>query len=179
MLVIWVSLLDWRTKRDTSTRSGTNAGTSGEGVFRRGSAAGEGAMPASGAGANSKWRWGGAARGGDEKKKKAAEPGARNARHCGVGPRRLHDKPPSTSPPVHCRFFVGVMLLFRFFEVFLGFASCRRLSGPGHHEAQADVHRRQARTTSKVKRTTTRHDSPVLIFDDLKYDPFTKNRRWP
>src|SRR5215472_12055100 len=68
---------------------------------------------------------------------------------------------------------------FRLFEVILGFASCRRLSGTGHHEAQADVHRRQARTTSKVKRTTTRHDSPVLIFDELEYEPFTENRRWP
>src|SRR5258708_31953946 len=37
MLVIWVSLFDWRTKRDTSTRSGTNAGTNGGGgAVRRG-----------------------------------------------------------------------------------------------------------------------------------------------
>src|SRR5262245_66072915 len=68
---------------------------------------------------------------------------------------------------------------FRLFEVILGFASCRRLSGTGHHEAHAYVHRRQARTTSKLKRTTTRHDSPVLIFDELEYEPFTENRRWP
>src|SRR5215831_16518742 len=82
-------------------------------------------------------------------------------------------------PPVHCPLFVRAMHSFRLFEVILGFASCRRLSGTGHHEAQADVYRRQARTTSKVKRTTTRHDSPVLIFDELEYEPFTENRRWP
>src|SRR5262249_29022873 len=69
--------------------------------------------------------------------------------------------------------------LVRAFEVILGFASCRRLLGTGHHEAQAYVHRRQARTTSKLKRTTTRHDSPVLIFDELEYEPFTENRRRP
>src|SRR5262245_14142327 len=68
---------------------------------------------------------------------------------------------------------------FRLFGVSLEFASCHRLLGTGHDEAQADVHRRQARTTSKLKRTTTRHDSPVLIFDELEYEPFTENRRWP
>src|SRR5262249_8712193 len=47
------------------------------------------------------------------------------------------------------------------------------------HGAQAYVYRRQARTTSKLKRTTTRHNSPVLIFDELEYEPFTENRRWP
>src|SRR5262249_55527514 len=98
MLVIWVSLLDWRTKRDTSTRSGTNAGTSGEGVFRRGSAAGEGAMPASGAGANSKWRWGGPARGGDEMKKKAVEPAAGSANHGDGDPRCRHYTPRPLPP---------------------------------------------------------------------------------
>src|SRR5262249_45227796 len=82
-------------------------------------------------------------------------------------------------PPVHCPLFVRAMHSFRLFEVTLGFASCGRLSGTGHHEAQADVHRRQARTTSKLKRTTTRHDSPVLIFDELEYEPFTENHRWP
>src|SRR5262249_53537698 len=82
-------------------------------------------------------------------------------------------------PPVHCPLFVRAMHSFRLLEVILGFASCRRLSGTGHHEVQADVHRRQARTTSKLKRTTTRHDSPVLIFDELEYEPFTENHRWP
>src|SRR5262245_4728266 len=81
-------------------------------------------------------------------------------------------------PPVHCPLFVKAMHSFGLFEVILGFA-CRRLLGTGHREAQADVDRRQARTTSKLKRTTTRHDSPVLIFDELEYEPFTENRRWP
>src|SRR5215510_6759257 len=82
-------------------------------------------------------------------------------------------------PPVHCPLFVRAMHSFRLFEVILGFASCRRLLGARRHEAHAHVHRRHARTNSKVKRTTTRHDSPVLIFDELEYEPFTENRRWP
>src|SRR5260370_39020998 len=37
MLVMWVSLYEWRTKRDATTRSGTNAGTNGGGgAVRRG-----------------------------------------------------------------------------------------------------------------------------------------------
>src|SRR5215510_14821888 len=93
MLVIWVSLLDWRTKRDTSTRSGTNAGTSGEGVFRRGSAAGEGAMPASRAGANSIRRWCRPARGDDEMKERSVGPAADSASLGDVDPRCRHDTP--------------------------------------------------------------------------------------
>src|SRR5262249_47054403 len=97
MLVIWVSLLDWRTKRDTSTRSGTNAGTSGEGVFRCGSAAGEGAMPASRAGANSMRRWCRPAAGNDEMKKRSVEPAGDRASHDDVDPRCRHDTPLSVA----------------------------------------------------------------------------------
>src|SRR5260370_22658122 len=48
-----------------------------------------------------------------------------------------------------------------------GFASRPRLSEVRHYEARACVLRRRARTNSKLKPTTTRHDSPVLIFDEL------------
>ena len=31
----------------------------------------------------------------------------------------------------------------------------------------------------KLKREPSRHDSPVLISEELKYGPFTENRQWP
>src|SRR6478672_1931254 len=53
-----------------------------------------------------------------------------------------------------------------------GFASPRRLWEVRRYEAQACVPRRRARTNSKLKPTTTRHDSPVLIFDELELRTF-------
>jgi hypothetical protein len=32
---------------------------------------------------------------------------------------------------------------------------------------------------SELKRRTTEHDSSLLIFDELEYEPFTENRRQP
>src|SRR5215831_11470218 len=53
-----------------------------------------------------------------------------------------------------------------------GFASPGRLLEVRRYEAQACVPRRRARTNSKLKPTTTRHDSPVLIFDELELRTF-------
>src|SRR5262245_9152084 len=94
MLVIWVSLLDWRTKRDTSTRSGTNAGTSGGGSTpaRLRGRGGRCACP-HGAGANSMRRWCRPARGDDEMKYRSVEPAADSASHGDVDPRCRHDTP--------------------------------------------------------------------------------------
>src|SRR5215468_321273 len=53
-----------------------------------------------------------------------------------------------------------------------GFASRRRLSEVRRYEAQACVLGRRVRTNSKLKPITTRHDSPVLIFDELELRTF-------
>src|SRR5258708_20454278 len=83
--------------------------------------------------------------------------------------------PPCPSPPL----VATAMHTFRFFEVFLGLLRVVRLLQARRHEAQAYVHTRQALTKSKLKPRTTRHESSVLIFVELEYEPFTENRRWP
>jgi hypothetical protein len=47
------------------------------------------------------------------------------------------------------------------------------------YRALTYVRTRPAWTKSKARWSTTRHDSAVLIFDELEYEPFTENRRVP
>jgi hypothetical protein len=47
------------------------------------------------------------------------------------------------------------------------------------YRALTYVRTRQAWTKPEVRWSTARHDSAVLIFDELEYEPFTENRRVP
>src|SRR5262245_37300675 len=69
------------------------------------------------------------------------------------------------------------MHTFRFSK-YSRFPSCRERLQIRRYEAQARLHTREACPASKVKERTTRHDSSVLIFDGLQYEPFTESRRW-
>src|SRR5262245_23606112 len=94
MLVIWVSLLDWRTKRDTPTRSGTNAGNVGRREDSDAARGRGGSMPAgTGPGRMSMRRWRGSACSNDEMKERAVGPAADSASHDDVDPRCRHDTP--------------------------------------------------------------------------------------
>src|SRR5216683_1851416 len=82
--------------------------------------------------------------------------------------------PPCPSPPL----FTRAMHTFRLWKYF-GLASCRSLTTNSTPQSSSLRPIRQAPDQIEVEARTTRQHLPVLIFDELEYEPFTENRRWP
>ena len=111
-------------------------------------------------------RWRRPASSDDEIKQTAIAQAANTASH--VNPRCRHDYPPFSCPSREG---------YAQFQSFLN-----NFDWPSYHrysDARRDKRTLASQEMAPSKLRARRHDSPVLIFDELKHDLLLKNRQWP